>query len=289
MIIFLFTIFASFVVFLFFYLNHLHAIKKSKTLQISGLNMLKDFRLLLTAIQQHRGLSMGYLNGDEGLSKRVKPLEIQMQQIFANIDVNNKWLKGNITWSGITDHWSRLLANYANYESEYNFRQHCNLVINLLNLIDECAETHQLQTLFSNTKSKTNFLWSQLIITAEHIGQMRGIGTSIASAKQATNLQCIQLNYLLLCVTEFLNNPYHQLDTKLIDGFIETVKQEILAESVNISAEAFYNLATSTIDDLLAKSDDYLNQLLHTSALNKSTEEIKNFLANNCIEYTKQT
>ena len=283
MIIFLFTMFASLVVFLFFYLNHLHASKKSKRLQISGLNMLKDFRLLLTAIQQHRGLSMGYLNDDQGLSKRIKPLEIQMQKIFYDIDLNNEWLKGNVTWLGITDHWSRLLANYANYESEYNFRQHCNLVINLLNLIEECAETHQLQTLFSNTKSNTNFLWSQLLITAEHIGQIRAIGTSIASAKQATNLQCIQLNYLLLCVKEFLNNPYHQLDTKLIDGFIEIINQEILAESVNMSAEAFYNLATSTIDDLLAKSDDYLNQLLHTPALNKNKEEIKSFLAHNCI------
>jgi len=283
MLIFLFTIFASLIIFLFFYLNHLHALKKSKSLQINGLNMLKDFRLLLTAIQQHRGLSMAFLNGDAGLSKRIHPLEVQMQQMFSDIDLNNDWVKGNITWSGITDHWSRLLVNYTHYESEYNFRQHCNLVINLLNLIEECAETHQLQTLFSNTKNKTNFLWSQLLISAEHIGQMRGIGTSIASAQKATNLQCIQLNYLLVCVTEFINTPYHQLDTKLISEFIATVNQEILAKSVDISAEVFYNLATATIDDLLAKSDDYLNQLLHIPALHKHKEEFKDFFANNCF------
>ena len=258
---FLFTILFSTIIFLFFYLNHLHANKANKKRQLQGLSMLKKFRLLLTSIQQHRGLSMAYLNGDDTLLKRIKPLEKMINQTIGEINLEKEWLKDNLMWMGINEHWLRILMNYTKYENEYNFRQHCNLIMNLLILIEDCAVQHQLQELFSNKNKSTNFLWSQLLITAEHIGQVRAIGTSIAASKSSSSVQRIQLDYLQNCINEFSAKPNHQLDTTLIVKFLNTINNEILTSPPNMSAEEFFNLATSVIDVLLAKSDNYLNDL----------------------------
>ena len=268
---FLFTIIWSAIIFLFFYLNHLSANKTKEKRQLQGLAMLKKFRQLLTSFQQHRGLSMGYLNGDDTLLKRIKPLETKVNQTIRDINLEKEWLKDNLMWMGINEHWLRLSNNYTKYESEYNFRQHCNLIMNLLMLIEDCAVQHHLQELFKSKKQNANFLWSQLLVTAEHIGQARAIGTSITASKSTSSVQRIQLNYLRNCINEFLTTPNHQFDTKLIVKFINTIDHEILSSPPpNMSAEAFFNLATSVIDTLLAESDNYLNDL--QEALNPSND-----------------
>jgi len=255
----LFTIVLSSISFIFFYLNHLHVQETNKKKQIEGLNILKSCRIILTLLQQHRGLTTAYLNGGETLINRIIPLEELINAKIKQIDLEEEWLRNNLMWLGIKDHWKRLLNNYSDYQSEHNFRQHCNLVINLLKLIEYCAEQHNLRGLFSKHLKNVDFIWSQLLITAENIGQIRAIGTSIAVAKKASNIQLIHLNYLQICVTDFLNKPNHPFDNKLIAEFLTTVNNEIISNSINISAEEFFNHATVVIDDLLSKSDNYLN------------------------------
>lgn len=255
----LFTIILSSISFIFFYLNHLHVQETNKKKQIEGLNILKSCRTILTLLQQHRGLTTAYLNGGDSLLKRISPLEDQINAKINQIDQEEEWLKNNLMWLGIKDHWERLLNNYSNYQSEHNFRQHCNLIINLLKLIEYCAEQHNLRGLFSKHLKNVDFIWSQLLITAENIGQIRAIGTSIAAAKKASNIQLIHLNYLQNCISDFIEKPNPPFDNTLIANFLNTVNNEIISNSINISAENFFNLATIVIDDLLNKSDNYLN------------------------------
>jgi len=255
----LFTIVLSTISFTFFYLNHLHVQKIKKQKQIEGLNVLKRCKIILTLLQQHRGLTTAYLNGGETLLKRIIPLEEDINAKIHQIDLEEAWLKNNLMWNGIKDHWERLLNNYSTYQSEHNFRQHCNLIINLLKLIEYCAEQYNLRGLFSKHLKNPDFIWSQLLITAENIGQIRAIGTSIAAAKKASNIQLIHLNYLQICINDFLNKPNQPFDNKIISDFLNTVNNEIISSSITISTDQFFNLATVVIDDLLNKSDHYLN------------------------------
>lgn len=255
----LFTIVFSAIIFGFFYLNYLHAKKTNKDKQLQGLAILKKCRGLLTLIQQHRGLSMGYLNSDDIFEKRITALENKINQTFNEINLQEDWLRNNLMWLGIHDHWLRLLSNYTKYESDYNFRQHCNLIINLLNIIEYCAEQHHLQALFCTDKKNNDFIWSQLLITAENIGQVRAIGTSIAAAKTVNNIEKIHLNYLQNCINDFLKKPNYPFDKKLIIDLLNILNNEIISCNINISAEDFFNLSTLAIDDLLANSDEYLN------------------------------
>lgn len=235
--------------------------RKKKQRHLQGLLLLKSFKNLLTSIQQHRGLSMGYLNGDSSLLTRTNALKDDIDKQIKLINQAKGWTEDNLIWVGICDHWLRLSLNYSKYDSDHNFRQHCNLIINLLNLIEDCADNHQLQELLISNSENANFLWSQLLTTSEHIGQVRAIGTSIAAAKLSTSTQRIKLNYLHSCINLFLEQAHHNFDTHLLQELVKTTNEKLLIDKIDISAEVFFNLATSALSVLLDKFDLYLDDL----------------------------
>ncbi|WP_354623773.1 hypothetical protein [Psychromonas sp. MME2] len=241
---------------------HQRKIKENqKQRYLQGLLWLKTFKALLTNIQQHRGLTMGYLHGDSSLLPRINIIKEAINKQIKEINIKKGWVSDNQIWNGINDHWLRLSINYTKYESSHNFRQHGNLIINILNLIEECADNHHLQELLTSDKDNANFLWSQLLTTAEHIGQVRAIGTSIAAAKIYSPSQKIKLNYLQNCIDKFLTQQNHALNTQLLKELLQTINRKILSERVDISAEAFFNLATSALDIVLDKFDIYIDEL----------------------------
>lgn len=249
------------ITFLPIFIHHKKIKENKKQRYLQGLQWLKTFKTLLTAIQQHRGLTMGYLNGDRSLLPRINALKEDINKQIKEINNSKKWIRSNQLWRGINDHWLRLSINYTKYESNHNFRQHCNLIINLLNLIEECADNHHLQELVTSDKDSANFLWSQLLTTAEHIGQVRAIGTSIAAARISSGPQRIKLNYLQNCIDRFLALQNHAFDTELLKQLLQAINSKILSDNVDISAEAFFNLATSALDVPLGKFDIYVDEL----------------------------
>lgn len=243
------------------YINALSLKKKNKALNKEGLSFLKKLRVLLGAIQQHRGLTMGYINGDKTLLKRISPIKQKINSQIADIEKQNNWDKNNLIWMGIADHWSRLSNNYENHDSKYNFTQHCNLIMNLLNLIEESAEKHHLHELTCSNQLNANFLWGQLLKSAEYIGQARAVGTSIAAAKKSTSVERIKLNYLKNRIEEFANNKDHQIETHLIHALLHSINKEILIDLPKISANDYFNQSTEAIDLILTKFDNYLDEL----------------------------
>jgi hypothetical protein len=236
--------------------------KSNKNRQLQGLLCLKSFRVLLALIQQHRGLTMGYLNGDKSLSIRISELKGQVNQQLLQIKKEQLVLENNLIWAGINDHWLRLSGNFSQYESDHNFRQHCNLIMNLQHLIEDSAEHHHLQELVCSNKQNANFLWTQLLNTAEHVGQARAVGTSIAAAKKSTSIQRIKLNYLQNFINEFLANENLQNDSSAPRALLTAIKDQILIDKPNIAAEEFFNIATSALDVIFGQFDYYLKDLL---------------------------
>lgn len=246
-------------VLLFFYYRKVTKINKKRYLQ--GLMCLNSFRQLLALIQQHRGLTMGYLNGDHSLLKRINLLEEKVNQHLAGIKKEQHSLASNLIWAGINDHWLRLSANFPQYESDHNFRQHCTLIVNLQHLIEDSAEYHHLQELVCTNKRHANFLWAQLLNTAEHVGQARAVGTSIAAAQKSTSIQRIKLNYLKNYINVFLSDENLSCDASAPRALLNAINNQILIDKPNIAAEEFFNLATATLDVIFGQFDVYLEEL----------------------------
>lgn len=244
---------------MFFGLNHLYKKKINRERKLQGIALLKKLSPLLAAIQQHRGLTMGDLHGEAGLLKRIKPLEQTIDQQILVLNLEQGWLASNLTWQGINDHWLRISSNYKTYESDYNFRQHCTLITNILRLIEECAENYHLHENIYTNKDNTNLLWSQLLISAEHIGQARAIGTSIAKEKEYNNIQAIRLNSLKDSIHEFSVLQHSEIIE--LKELLNAISDNVLISSPNISAEEFFNLATLALEFLLNEFDDHLNDV----------------------------
>lgn len=249
------------IIFIAVYINYVNLKKKNKARHLEGLVFLKNLRILLTAIQQHRGLTMGYINGDKSLLNRISPIKQSINNRINSIQAQQSWDNNNLIWVGIIDHWGRLSNNYENHDSKYNFTQHCNLILNMLNLIEESAENHHLQELICSNNQHANFLWVQLLNAVEHIGQARAVGTSIAAAKQSTSVERIKLNYLQNCIKEFIENKEHKIDTRLIESLLKSINKEILIDVPSISASDYFNLATEVSEIILQQFDRYLDDL----------------------------
>lgn len=252
------------------YVTHSKKQKQQKLAYYHGIDWLSTIKTLLTAIQQHRGLVMGYLNGDKSLLARITPLQKEINQQITAIYLKGGWIKNNQIWLGIVDHWQRLAINYPQHDSKYCFNQHCNLITNMLYLIEDCAENHHLQELLCENDQYAEFLWTQLLLTVEYIGQVRAIGTSIAAAKGSTSVDRIKLNYLQSCLNDFVLNDTIDIDPEPIQGLLNALTNNILIDKPNLSAQEFFNLATEVSALILKTFDLYLNGLKkHYKPVNK--------------------
>ena len=82
--------------------------KHRKDRQMLGLAWLRNLRVLLSYIQQHRGMSTGYLNGGVTLKNEIDSLQKKVNNEITNISQLNSWMNINSNWQSIIQHWLRL-------------------------------------------------------------------------------------------------------------------------------------------------------------------------------------
>ena len=242
---------------------------KRQQLQLDGLIKLNIIRKLLTRMQQHRGLSNGILHGEVDLKPRLGTVTEQINQL--NIEIIDMYpdLLENERWQAMADHWQRLAIDYFNLNTRNNLEQHNKLVLNLLYLINDVAFDNQLHQLNNDKSESIQFLWQELLFTAESIAQIRALGTGIAAAKVCTRAERIRLSYLCQSLEQSINiqnNPDYLLK---ISHLLKVIENEIMISRPTIKADRFFNIATESIDMILANFDKQLNNVeyrLHTSS-----------------------
>ncbi|QUM78661.1 hypothetical protein HWV00_15635 [Moritella sp. 24] len=240
-----------------------------RQLQLDGLIKLNVMRKLLTRMQQHRGLSNGILHGEIELKSRLIAVTEKINQL--NIEITDMYpdLSENDRWQAMRDHWQRLAADYFNLNIRNNLEQHNKLVLNLLYLINDIAFDNKLHQLSNNNSESIQFLWQELLFTAESIAQIRALGTGIAAAKVCTRAERIRLNYLCQSLEQSINiqnNPDYLLK---ISYLLKVIDNEIIINRPTIKADRFFNIATESIDMILTSFDNQLNNVeyqLYTSA-----------------------
>ncbi|NQZ49748.1 MAG: hypothetical protein HRT95_06025 [Moritella sp.] len=241
-----------------------------KQLQMDGLVKLNSIRKLLTHVQQHRGLSNGVLHGEENLKPRLKGVTDSIETIQQDISDNYPDLLDNERWQAMLDHWQRLAVDCINLHVRNNLEQHNKLVLNLLYLINDIAFDHKLHQLSNSNSESIQFLWQELLFTAESIAQIRALGTGIAAAKICTRAERIRLNYLCQSLEQSINIQQNQDYLLKIAHLLKVIDNEIIITKPTIKANLFFNIATESIDMILASFDKQLNIVeynLHTSTV----------------------
>jgi len=259
---------------------HHYKIKKQKKLQTQGLINISHIKCLISLIQSHRGLSSALLNGDD--SKQT-PLQALKHQVNAEVTFlqTQAAIKETNRWNGFMDHWGRLNNQGTHREAENSFKQHTQLISNLLYLLEDEAERSHLNASCLNELQTIGFVWRELVVTTETIGQSRAIGTGVATRKTCSSVQKIRLSFLQQHIQLTMNETLSKLSSldafskkhsellkiakAKMEYFSNTIENELIkASTITINQDEYFALATDSIKALDDIFEHQMQQIQET-------------------------
>ncbi|GAA5316563.1 MAG: hypothetical protein AseanaTS_17670 [Candidatus Pelagadaptatus aseana] len=241
-------------------------VKQRYERQMAGLSWLQSMKRLLSHIQQHRGLSNGYLNGSMDLLAEIQSLQVQVSRDISDICQVGEWVEKSERWQNINQHWARLAGNFRHNEMENNLLQHNKLIQSVLFLIDDMALHHGLLSLKIQGDKPFYLLWRDLLSASEFIGQARAVGTGVAAKGECDSISRIKLNYLCKKVSENTDSVWSQLrtDQQCIDAtneLLDCVKRQIILDQVSMPASQFFDLASKALNGLHDQYDQLIEEV----------------------------
>ncbi|MDI3325343.1 nitrate- and nitrite sensing domain-containing protein [Pontibacterium granulatum] len=227
--------------------------------QLRGLEWLEKLRLVLAHIQQHRGLSSGYIAGNHALLNELNNLHHVIHRDMDTINQVDEWICENSRWQGIEEHWQRLTSRFKTLERDDNINQHNRLLTNLIYLIEDIAETHHL-TALCQSEGQGQRVWHDLLVAAEHIGQARAIGTAITASGQCDSVSRIQMSYLSSKIEMTSQNLLgnlglpQQAQHKLRE-LLQCIQYRVLVDTPQIESKIYFNLASGCLEEIFTHYD----------------------------------
>ena len=239
-------------------------------------NVIVMTKELISCAQKHRGLSASYLQGNQG----VKPMIISLRQNMASLQRNmqdSKIVYQQERWLSFIDHWPRLKDAAFELSVQDSFNQHTAMIENLLYLLEDIAEIWQRQT--NRNSMATSYLWHELPLTVECVGQARAVGMAVSTAGVSTQIDKVKLGYLHEKILHLSQRVFNQLQSNGAAGSIlvnnaryaclelaKTIEQEFIQQNqVGIDSDQYFEIASQTMASLNNILDKQLNQLTEYS------------------------
>jgi len=248
--------------------------------ELRGLTALKPMNRLVAAMQQHRGLSSGVLNGNEALKDRRASKEKDVITEFATVTTSlPPGVASSPQWKKINENWSEIQKDGLEWTPSENISRHTHMIDAMLSAMVAVADETQL-TLDPDIDSY--YLMDVVVVKLpnliERLGQMRARGTGILTKKEISKIQEIDVGTLIGEVISTqrqqkrslekvmaysanarasLEKPAGELD-KAIGEVVDLVKKDILSPSFTTAPQDFFNFTTTVIDKGYAEIFDIL-------------------------------
>ncbi|MBP9118402.1 MAG: methyl-accepting chemotaxis protein [Methyloversatilis sp.] len=168
----------------------------------TGASYLRSLIGVLSAVQQHRGLSSSMLNGDASLAPKVEAKATEVAkgiEVLKTLNAEHKdLLDQDRQISRMADEWNALRQRMATSTGAEDFARHSDLIGGLLNDLRLAADASGL-TFDPYPDSYTLIEGSTGITpqTIESLGQLRGMAASISAAKALSPEAAVTLGTLM--------------------------------------------------------------------------------------------
>lgn len=259
-----------------------------KTEQSKGIQTNILIRNMIKHMQERRGISSSYLNGDRDFKKDLQQKDIELKSDIDLIDkiiADNPFIIKEIAdWESIKNDLKKIQNELDQMSPGESFTAHTDLVNKELDLTHKVSfETKLL--LQDNTASYllVELTMSNLPTMAEKMGQSRAKGSGIATKKNmsveerqqllsllesiATNNKEVKENTSLLFTEEAASKVLetgYETTAKSVDVLVNTITKEFISsDQIQMDSKQYFNLATSSIDSVytfLNDSSSYLDQ-----------------------------
>jgi len=167
--------------------------------ELKGIALIGPISRTVQAMQQHRGLSSGFLGGNEAMREwrtgKEKETTVALRALEEKLPSS---LATGEDFRRIRAGWERIRKEGLNWMAEENFAAHTRL-IELIRLFEMVAADEYALTLDPeiNTYYLIDTAINKLPHTLEYLAQIRGYGTGLLARKQATGQQKIEMTTMI--------------------------------------------------------------------------------------------
>lgn len=237
--------------------------KRKQQRQEHGLAVLRAGLDLMAAVQQHRGMSIAFLNGDASFRPKLMGKRQEIQNILNRIppvlESTPELHPDRRSFAVIVDQWNELLATSEGQVPEASFKQHTALVRGIIHLMGDMGEHLGLLDGEGSTLARlSNALLLKLPLLLESIGQARALGSGYAAQGQCGAVGRIRLSFLEQRIRECFEGVHsasieNEAVSKKVDEFLLTLERRFIkTDAVDIAPAVFFQTATDAIDSCLA-------------------------------------
>ncbi|TWI54543.1 methyl-accepting chemotaxis protein [Halalkalibacter nanhaiisediminis] len=263
-------------VFTLVFINQLHERTQLSAQEKVGLEYYQEVRHIIQNAQRHRGTAALYLGGETTALGNLVELQEDIDGFIDRIDQQNASYGNPLSlgeeWQLQKNNWYFIRDNIENLELAESFELHTEFVSGLLQLNAHISENAELVLdpelhVFHLVDITIN----ELPIVLEYMGQTRGIGSGILARGNMTEEERRQLIFLTEGIESSLQNSQRamamvfanneEIRSELealnnqafgsIDILATTIHEEMItASEFQLEGEAYYELATTTIDQV---------------------------------------
>jgi methyl-accepting chemotaxis protein len=223
-----------------------------------GLEYIKVVRLPIEHIQQHRGMTAAYLNGDTSFHDRILAKRKDVDKYLAEVAKVDEALGGAMqtgnTVAELQQQWNDIKANSLKQEAGVAIKNHSTLVAGLLGLMSHVADSSEITL---DPKLDSYYLGASVVSLLpkmiENMGQARAVGSGVAAHGSFASPQV----YTRLAVLSSNIEAYFKDLRAGLDAAFE--HNEVVGEELQQAVEANHKAVEemhSLLNDELLLADD---------------------------------
>ena len=253
----------------------------------NGLTYIKNVRPLIAEIQQHRGMTAAYLNGDTSFQSRIMQKRKNADDALGLLSSADKELGALLSTGGMVDNirgqWDNIKNKSLQMEPAAAIGAHSKLVADLLSLLSHIADKSEITLDPSlDTYYLGDALVNKLPAMTEAMGQSRALSSSVAARGQISQKEAVRLSVLVDRIEHDHDNLHAGLKAameynpslsgemkQLIDEtnvatmeIVTMLKREFLnKETISVDSTTVFNASTDAINKAFTLFDQALPEM----------------------------
>ena len=154
--------------------------------ELTGIEMLKPMNRMVQAMQQHRGLSSGVLNGNEAMKEKRAAKEKEVSDALAATDAAlSEVLRAAPAWQRIRQDWDVIRRDGLGWTPPENIKRHSEMIDQIVVfMVDVADETELTLDPQMDTYYFMDTVVTKMPAMLEPLGQTRARGTGVLTKKE---------------------------------------------------------------------------------------------------------